>query len=556
MPATPSSQPPASNIPTPHTPEPERSVANDRSYGSHPTPAVLTPETELTLSSSPAVSPSQNTPRNISQASSNDNYVLLLNDTDACVPDSVVYVQNPLYERPNDDFNGRNDVLSDMDTTLLFAPASKSSKLPKTCVVCGPGGMGKTQTTLQYFHSRQAHFDVRLWVQANNVESLQRAFQQVAIQLGLQGLDSAKQHPDQSPKLVVDWLRKPRQESWKTGSRLMKWLFVFDNVIEDRVLTNFWPAHAEGSIIITTRDPIIRDSRGSVTGRISLLPLSEPDAVAMLRKRLPERLWRGETEDALVRVVQALGCWPLAIVQMAGKMCRLSQMPSRFLRNYQKQPRRAKYYEQLENDQDGYWLSLSSLWSLDDLEFGAARLLSVISLLLPESIPEFVLEDTMEKVQLDGYPGGEDEFDWAMSELGKSSLINRVASSTGQEVTIHSLIQEVIRSQLLTDEHRFIDVFNGTVRLLMAVWDHQSIPTTRYRELKKASRWERCNTLLPHLSQLRRMHELLPLPSRHSCVTEQFLYLMNEVGWYVKSQSYTILKCLLTDVPKAPLSAS
>lgn len=517
-----------------HSPEREHLVTSDRSRGSYPTSGVSHSISAVSCST-PTVSPTQNTPRDISPAS-NDSYILLLNDTDARVPNSVLYVQNPLYERPNDDFDGRNEVLSKIDTALLSASASEKPKLPRTCVICAPGGMGKTQTALHYFHSRKAHFDVRLWIQANNIESLLRAFQQASIRLGLQAMGSPKQIPDQSPKQVVDWLRTPRQDTWKLEGRLMKWLIVFDNVNNNADLMDFWPVHAEGSIIITTRDSIISVLKGSITGNITLPPLSEPDAVALLCKRLPERLWRGESEDTFIGVAQALRCWPLAIVQMAGKMLRLNQTPSRFLRTYQEQTKRDGYYEQIENDQDGYGLSLSSLWSLDDLNLGTARLLSVMSLLLPESIPDFVLEDTTEKAQLHGYPRNGGEFDWAMSELGKNSVVNRVASPTGPEVTIHSLIQEVIRSQLLKDEAHFIEVFNGTVRLLMAVWDHQSIPTTRYRELVKASRWERCDILLPHLGQLRRMYELLSPDGRRNCVTEQFLYLMNEVGWYEKSR--------------------
>lgn len=472
------------------------------------------------------------TPRNIS-TSSDESCVLILRANDFHVPNSVVYVQNPLYERANDDFQGQAECLLKMDTSLRPPTAVQGEvRLPRTCVLCGPPGIGKTQTALQYFHTRKAHFDVVLWVQANNSESLLAAFAQISIRLGLQKPNNPKHEPDYSPKQVVDWLRDPVQESWKSNPRRMKWLLVFDNVNDDRVLVDFWPSHAPGSIIITTRDPVVRDTRDSARNGVLLPALSVPESVTLLRRRLPQRLWQDESQEVLIRVVKTLACWPLAIVQMAGKMHRLSQTPSRFLRNYEKETKRVKYYEQAENDQDGYGAALATLWSLDNPESASARLLSVMSLLLPESIPDFVLEDAKDHAGLTGYPLA-DDYDWAMSELEKASTISRTTSSKVGEVTIHSLIQEVVRSQLLKNEARFIEVFNATVRLLMAVWDHQTLPTTRHRELAKTSRWEHCNRILPHLGQIRIMYELLSPAGRRGCVTDEFLNMLNEVGWYM-----------------------
>ena len=141
----------------------------------------------LPSSPSPSPSPRPNTPREISLKLEN-SYVLIASH-EIRVPDKVTYVQTPLYETANDDFQGRGEVLTWMDRTLLPLAASKNSKPPKTCVLCGAAGIGKTQTALQYFHTRKQYFDVLAWVQADNNESLFSAFAQIAIRLGFQSVD-------------------------------------------------------------------------------------------------------------------------------------------------------------------------------------------------------------------------------------------------------------------------------------------------------------------------------------------------------------------------------
>jgi len=126
----------------------------------------------------------------------------------------------------------------------------------------------------------------------------------------------------------------------------------------------------------------------------------------------------------------------------------------------------------------GTGMPFPSLWLVKDRTSPTARLFSVISLLLPDSIPDFMLEDTSERAGLAGYLSG-DDYDWAIPELAKSSTVSRTSSylsggfTVQSSVTVHSFIQEVVRSQLLKDINYFVEVFNATVRLLMAVWDHQ-----------------------------------------------------------------------------------
>ena len=479
---------------------------------------------------SPVLLSDRNSPRQVS-SSSEESYRVVLSSRDAQVPEHLVYVQNLFFESPNADFQGRGKTLTSMDEILLPSPTitKTTENLPRTCVLCGPGGIGKTQIALQYFHSRQDKFDATLWVQANSFETLDQAFRDIAFRLNLQ---TAKDYEksNSTPKMVIDWLRNPKQETWKTNSRFMKWLIVFDNLDEDRTITKYWPSGAPGSVIVTTRDPLVKEEKASSVQDVQLRPLKEHHALALLRKRLPKYLCSEESDETLSRTVKVLGCWPLAIVQMAGKMRRLKQTPTKFLLNYGKEHERYRYYRSLELHQDGYDLSFTSIWSLNDLDPHVAALLSVISLLSPDAIPEFVLEDEYENAGLSNYPSC-DNYVWTISELEKSSTVNRTASARLLEITIHPLIQEVVRSQLLEHEAHFVQAFKTVVRLLMAKWQQETKPTTSWCEYAKVSRWEKCNLLLPHLSHVRKMFELLHEKTKACATFEEYFYLLSEVSW-------------------------
>ena len=144
--------------------------------------------------------------------------------------------------------------------------------------------------------------------------------------------------------MVIDWLRNPKQETWKTNSRFMRWCIVFDDLEEDRIITNYWPSGAPGSVIVTTRDPLVKEEKASSVQNVGLRPLKEHHALALLRNRLPEYLCSEESDETLFGVVKVLGCWQLAIVQMAAKMRRLKQTPTKFLLSYGKDHERYSYH--------------------------------------------------------------------------------------------------------------------------------------------------------------------------------------------------------------------
>ena len=203
--------------------------------------------------------------------SSDNSMVVVFGQKEWEVPKNPTYVQSPSYEQRLDDFRGRKSVLLEMDKVLLPTSPSRSRVMPKTCIICGPGGIGKTQTATHYFHTRRHKFDVAFWVQATSRDNLVMAFSQIADKLQIHNRSATRSQASsqQDESQVIEWLRNPIQSSVKR-SRHLTWLLVFDGVDLPLVLEDFWPRNAPGSVVVTTRDPMMASAAGYENAGINL----------------------------------------------------------------------------------------------------------------------------------------------------------------------------------------------------------------------------------------------------------------------------------------------
>ena len=127
----------------------------------------------------------------------------------------------------NSYFTGREDVL------ILLHNRLTSSKTPLPQVVSGMGGVGKTQTAVEYAYRYRDEYQYVLWVKADSSENLESDFGSLASVLNLPIKDEKDQNLIISA--VKNWLQ--------THSG---WLLILDN-IEDlkKVRASFpWEAKA------------------------------------------------------------------------------------------------------------------------------------------------------------------------------------------------------------------------------------------------------------------------------------------------------------------------
>lgn len=448
------------------------------------------------------------------------------------VPDRVEYVQAQGLATANEHFRSRDDVLEEMDKVLLPPKIQSGMLRPRVYNICGPAGIGKTQTALHFFHSRKSEFDVVLWVQAHSEDSLHVAFRQIASKLGLETQDSSDDVVFREQ--VKGWLAEPFQQFSNQCGKLMTWLLVFDNADNLENILQFWSFNGQGSVIVTSRDPLAQSKNYFGEVGTTLGCLSEEDAVALLKLRLEYGAHQHvESEQTYLEVARALECWPLAIVQVCGIIARRKLTLSNFLEEYRGLLERAEYHRTKAGIQHGYLVTLTANWALEGLLPEAARILSVISLLHPTAIQEGILISLPEKAGLPDYPQSQSAYSKALRQLESSSIITR-RSATGiepAELSIHPFIQDVVRGQLLTTDIGIVAVFNATVRLLTAIWPFETLPSHGYQEVNKLARRAICDRNLPHINSLRRIYDSLPIHARQSCANEDFLNLLSEMGW-------------------------
>src|SRR5438874_2619019 len=86
---------------------------------------------------------------------------------------TIPYTRNPL-------FTGREDVLKHLYTTLR---AGKTTAL--TQAISGLGGIGKTETAIEYAHRYQDDYDTIMWVKADSRETTMADFVTMAHRLNL-----------------------------------------------------------------------------------------------------------------------------------------------------------------------------------------------------------------------------------------------------------------------------------------------------------------------------------------------------------------------------------
>ena len=212
---------------------------------------------------------------------------------------NIPYSRNPF-------FTGRSSVLNSLHKTL-------NKKRPTTPLqsqaICGLGGVGKTQTAIEYAYRYCDKYKAILWIKADSHLALSAGFLEIARLLGLQEKD-AESHED-IIRAVKLWLENNND-----------WLVIFDNADDIELLKLFWPHRAKGHILLTSRAQIF-DTLGIMNPvEIKVLPPNE--ALQFLLKRTSNQRC-GSTEKISARnLTKELGYLPLALEQ-AGAFIRVNR---------------------------------------------------------------------------------------------------------------------------------------------------------------------------------------------------------------------------------------
>jgi tetratricopeptide (TPR) repeat protein len=385
----------------------------------------------------------------------------------------------PIWNIPhqrNPVFTGREKILQQIADTFQ---QGQITALSQTQAISGLGGIGKTQTVIEYAYQHHQDYEAVLWTLADTRESLISGYVAIA---GLLKLPE-KNEKDQTItlKAVLRWLT--------THS---KWLLILDNADNLTMAREFLPSAFSGHILLTTR----AQAMGRLAHRIEVDTMPSDIGALFLLRRASLIAPAAPLEDAPAsdiatakEICAELGGLPLALDQ-AGAYIEETQCS---LFDYKKiyGIRRADLLKVRGGLVDDHPKSVATTWSLsfEQLEQknpAAADLLRFCAFLHPDAIPEEIITAGAGHLGPVLQPVAADPLllNNAIAALGTYSLISRDA--TEKTLSIHRLVQVVLKDAMDEATQR-----EWAQRAVLAV--NEVFP-----EEMEFTKWSQCERCLPH----------------------------------------------------------
>ncbi len=339
-------------------------------------------------------------------------------------PGALPAIWNVPHSR-NRNFTGRKDLLSSLRAQL------RSCRHSALTALHGLGGIGKTQTAVEYAYSYSGEYQFVWWLRSEDPTTLSGDYALLAAKLGL-----AEAAADQQSAInaVKDRL-----------SKTDGWLLIFDNAREPEEIRPYLPAAASGHVIITSRRPDWR----SVANPLPVCTLSPNDAVDFVHKRSGR-----EDADVAMALVEELGYLPLAIEQAAAYIDEhggpIADYLDLFRKHRQQILRRGRPSSAYPDTVETTWEL--SIEKVREQSAAGADLLNLCAFLAPDDIPLNIIRDGRDRLPepLATAAADELELDDAVSSLRRHSLIER----TGGGVSVHRLVQAAVRERMYPDKRK------------------------------------------------------------------------------------------------------
>ncbi|GJL61086.1 MAG: hypothetical protein NPIRA03_39430 [Nitrospirales bacterium] len=375
-------------------------------------------------------------------------------------------VWNIPFER-NPFFTGREDILGEIHEALLAT---------KRAAFSGLGGIGKTQTAVEYAYRYKDDYQHIFWVKAESKETLTSDFAQLGSLLNLQ----EKQAKDQQEivNATQRWLKQHEH-----------WLLILDNADDLSLTSPFIQGLQSGHTLLTTR----AQATGTISRvEVQKLPDQEGEIFLLRRAKLITKDTPYETNPQELRtqalpIVKELDGLPLAIDQAGAFIEETHCGLTGYLDLYQTNgadllKERGLFAPEHPDPVATTWVL--SFQIIEQANPAAAELLRFCAFLHPDSIPEELITEGATELGpvLGPVAGNALSFNNAIGNILKFSLIHRDMRT--KTLDIHRLVQAVILKSLDDGaQHQWIE---RQVRAMDRV-----IPKIEFEN------WPQCDRLLP-----------------------------------------------------------
>ena len=405
----------------------------------------------------------------------------------------VPFEQNPW-------FTGRGKFLKTLKEKLFDqSPKSYNHRI----ALYGMGGIGKTQTALEYVYTNRDCYERIYWITAVDKASLLSGYQKIAKTAGLKRFLNL--NPFELAEAVLSWLRQERS-----------WLLVIDNLDDITVVKGLLPhIGPHQHTLITTRNP----NSAGIPAEGMEVPLFDPmEAIDLLStlSKITVTENSGELEQAN-RIVHELGYLPLGIEQAAAYVRELAGDFTTYLDHYNKNHRNV--HQWIPQGNRAYPHSVATTWFMSfnivrSIHPQAAELFQLFSFLNPDGILIDFLQDGAEALpdamhQLVSNPM---DMSKAFIELEKFSLLkwNRLTKM----VLVHRLVQTAVKDEMSVSNSK-------TLRTTIIDLCDRSFPQNWVNENRSLCR--------VYVGQV-----MGPLMNVDVVRTEKSASVMYRVGWFLR----------------------
>ena len=269
----------------------------------------------------------------------------------------------------NEFFEGREAVIADLRKQL-----TKRRKAALAQAITGLGGIGKTQTAVEYAYRYRDKYKAVLWLNAESALGLKTGSAELA---GLLHLPHPENDLDAAVLAFKQWLKT------EAG-----WLLILDNADDPALLTPFLPEAEHGHILITSRAQDFQDL--GIIDPVGLEELSVDDATAFLLHRCGRQDAEAAERAAATDLARELDGLPLALEQAAAYIVERRATFQRYLESYR--TRGLKLVDARLPALGQYPKSVATTWAanfeaVEEESPAAADVLRFSAFLAPDAIP-------------------------------------------------------------------------------------------------------------------------------------------------------------------------
>ena len=263
-------------------------------------------------------------------------------------------------------FTGREDVLEKLHREL---------ERDRRAALTGLGGIGKTQTAIEYAHRYRNDYDAVFFIQTDTETALTAGLVKIAGVLALLGRDAKDQ--SETVDAVKRWLLQHD-----------RWLLIADNADDLALIKNVLPFDGPGRILLTTRVAATRDVAEGVK-----VEEMEPEEGARFLLRRAGLLGRDSGHQSAPGDQQArelsikLDGLPLALDQAGAFIEETPSSPIEYLQLYAEAGAELRRIGKPEHESVHATFSLA-FEKVEGASRAAADLLRLCAFYAPDQIPE------------------------------------------------------------------------------------------------------------------------------------------------------------------------